>query len=258
MRIEAIYISPVKSLALQRVERVHLGPHGIYEDRRFFLISDRDRLVSQREAASLTQVQAVYTREPELLRLIFLDGRVIEGTPLPGAPITARFFGKVDVAGALVEGAWSEALSAFIGMPVRLVKATKSAFDAAAVSICSTASVQAFRDHAGAVAVDERRFRPNFYISGVEAHGEDAWVGGELRVGPAARVHIVMRDPRCVITTHNPDTGEHDLNALRVIGDYRTDQPKEANFGVYGRVITPGDVAVGDELVPGEKEEAAS
>jgi hypothetical protein len=35
-----------------------------------------------------------------------------------------------------------------------------------------------------------------------------------------------------------------------MIADYRTDQPKEVNFGVYGTVAQPGEIAVGDEVVP--------
>ena len=32
-------------------------------------------------------------------------------------------------------------------------------------------------------SISERRFRPNFYISGCDAHGEDAWIGGAVRLG---------------------------------------------------------------------------
>ncbi len=129
MRVEAIYISPVKSLALLAAQRVTLGKHGIVEDRRFFLVNDRARLVTQREVAPLTQVRAAYTIEPEVLRLRFPDGRTVEGTPVSGEPITARFFGERDVEGFVVGGDWGAALSEFAGMRLRLVRAAKSAFD---------------------------------------------------------------------------------------------------------------------------------
>ena len=61
----------------------------------------------------------------------------------------------------------------------------------------------------GETNVDERRFRPNFYISGADAHGEDDWVGQDVAVGAdAGTVRVVMRDSRCVMTTHNPESGE--------------------------------------------------
>jgi uncharacterized protein YcbX len=249
MRVEAIYISPVKSLALQRLERAMLGKHGIVEDRRFFLVSDKARLVTQREVASLTQVRTAYTRDPDVLRTEFPDGRVVEGAPVSGEPITSRFFGTRDVEGFLVEGPWAAAMSAFAGTPLRLVRAAKSAFDGFPVSICSEASVQALRMHSGEPSIEERRFRPNFYIFGCGAHGEDAWIGGRVRIG-AAVVSVAMADPRCAIVTHDPDTGERDMSTLKMIAAYRPMESKEVNFGVYAGVETPGETAVGDEVVP--------
>ena len=249
MRVEAIYISPVKSLALQRLDRAMLGKHGIVEDRRFFLISDKARLVTQREVASLTQVRAVFTQDPDVLRLEFPDGRVVEAAPATGEPITSRFFGTRDVEGFLVGGPWDGAVSEFAGMPLRLVRAAKSAFDGFPVSICSEASIDALRANSGEASIEERRFRPNFYISGCDAHGEDAWIGGRVRMG-AAVVHVAMADPRCAIITHDPDTGERDMSTLKMIAAYRPMESKEVNFGVYAGVETPGEIAVGDIVEP--------
>jgi uncharacterized protein YcbX len=90
----------------------------------------------------------------------------------------------------------------------------------------------------------------NFYIEGAQPHEEDTWIGAPpVRIGEAA-VSVKMRDPRCVMTTLDPDTGDRGPNTLRIITSYRTDQPKEANFGVYATITTPGAVAVGDELRP--------
>ena len=102
---------------------------------------------------------------------------------------------------------------------------------------------------AGADSVDARRFRQNIYISGASPHLEDEWLDREVRVGGAV-LRVKMRDPRCAITTHSPDTGEIDMNTLKIIASYRTDQPKEANFGVYCTIVEAGDVAVGDEVAP--------
>ncbi len=40
------------------------------------------------------------------------------------------------------------------------------------------------------------------------------------------------------------------MNTLKIIASYRTDQPKEVNFGVYCTVVQPGEAAVGDEVAP--------
>jgi hypothetical protein len=258
LRVEAIYISPVKSLALLPVRRAHLGRHGIAEDRRFFLISDRDRLITQREYGNLVRVQATYTLDPEVLLLTFPDGSTVEDQPGAGAPVTTRFFGTRDVDGFVVDGPWADALSHFTGTSLRLVRAARTAFDAFPVSICSAASVEALRSASGIAAFDVRRFRPNFYVSGCDAHGEDEWIGRPVRLGADATIRVRMRDPRCSMTTHDPATGARDFNTLGLITAYRTDQPQEANFGVYASVDQPGEVAVGDEVVPLPSEEAQS
>ena len=57
---------------------------------------------------------------------------------------------------------------------------------------------------------------------------------------------------RCAATTRNPASGAVDLQTLRAIRNYRGLQDSVfglgANFGVYGEVVEPGRVAVGDRL----------
>ena len=125
-------------------------------------------------------------------------------------------------------------------------------FDAFAVSILSDESVQRLRREEGFADIDERRFRPTIFVAGVgEAHGEDEWIGREVTIGELT-VSVAMRDSRCVMTTHNPDTGQHDLNKLKAIAAYRTDQRKEVNFGVYAKVVQRGRVRVGDDVMVGD------
>jgi hypothetical protein len=248
MRIEAIYIAPVKSLALCRVERARLGPHGIAEDRRFFIVDAGGRVFTQREFGGLALVRAAYDAARERLRFEFRDGAAYEGVAAAGEPLAGRFYGR-EFGGVLAPGPWDEALSAFAGQPLRLVRASGTAFDVLPVSLCSAASVDEVRRRADGVAVDERRFRPNFYLGGAGPHGEDGWVGRRVRIGGEAVVRVVMRDSRCVMTTLDPDTGRADMDTLKLIAKYRTDQPHEVNFGVYGAVEREGDVAVGDEIV---------
>lgn len=255
MRVGALYIAPVKSLALQQVGRARVTKRGLGGDREFFLVSDRDRLVTMRECGALATVRAEYLYDLDLLRFEFPDGRAYEAEPLPSEPLTVRFFGQYDVEAAECPGPWNEALAQFTGMPVRLARAAgkRSGVDAFPVSLLSDASVQALRKSSGEASFDARRLRPNIYIEGAERpHQEDEWLDRMVRVGAAA-VKVRMRDERCVMTTLSPDTGEHDFNTLRMITAYRTDQPKEVNFGVYGTVAEEGDIAVGDTLEVAEQ-----
>ena len=57
---------------------------------------------------------------------------------------------------------------------------------------------------------------------------------------------------RCAITTRNPETGERDFDTLRAIRGYRGQNPETMglDFGVFGTVVRPGHVRVGDPVQP--------
>ncbi len=251
IRIQRMYISPVKSLGLASIDRAFLDKPGIAGDRAFFIIDAQGAPFTQRAFGPLVKIQTAYDADSGSLKLSFPNGDIIAGVPELGDAIEASFFGVRDVAGRVVEGEWNEALTAFAGQELRLVKADTagSSFDAFPISMCSEASLVALAHAAGTDTVDGRRFRQNIYIEGASSHQEDTWIGGEVRVG-AALLRVKMRDSRCAVTTHSPETGEIDMNTLKIIASYRTDQPKEVNFGVYCTVVEPGEAAVGDEIMP--------
>ncbi len=251
IRIDRLYISPVKALALAEVRGAYLDKPGIAGDRAFFIVDAAGRLFTQRDYGPLVQVRPSYEASTARLELSFPDGRIVEGVAELDEPITTPFWEGRPVEGHVVRGEWSAALSEFAGRELRLIKAAMSgqAFDGYPLSMCSTASLQALAEAAGSEIVDGRRFRQNIYISGASPHEEDGWLGREVRVGKAL-LRVKVPDSRCVVTTHSPDTGETDMNTLKIIASYRTDQPKEVNFGVYCTVAEPGEAAVGDELHP--------
>lgn len=251
IRVERFYIAPVKSLALAEVDRAYLDKPGIAGDRAFFVTDAAGELVTQRECGMLVQVGTSFDAATGRLELRFPNGPAVEGVPEPGEATTTAFFAERPVEGHYVNGDWSEALSEFAGQELRLVKAGRAgaSFDGYPLSMCSMASLDALAEAAGKDDVDGRRFRQNIYISGSAPHEEDTWLGGEVRVGKAV-LRVKMRDSRCDVTTHSPETGEIDMNTLKIIASYRTDQPKEVNFGVYCTVAEPGEAAVGDQVAP--------
>ena len=65
------------------------------------------------------------------------------------------------------------------------------------------------------------------------------------------RVRFLDRVDRCAITTQNPDTGEPDLDTLGTIKEYRgLRDRKRLDFGIYGDVVEPGRIRVGDAVEP--------
>lgn len=251
-RIARISVAPVKGLALVHPDWVELTEHGAAGDRRFHLADADDHVANGKRVGVLMQVQPSFDPIADSLELRFPDGRVVAGPVVAGEPTTTSFWGR-PVPGHLVEGPWSEALSEFTGRPLRLVRSLEpgAASDRGpTITLVSTASLLRLAEVAGVNgAVDGRRFRMLFDLDELDAHAEDDWVDGEVRIGSAlARVrgHV----GRCVVTSRNPDTGERDIDTLRAIAGYRRqlETTEKVAFGVWGEVLEPGVVRVGDAV----------
>ncbi len=249
--IARISISPVKAFRLVHPEEVELGPDGVAENRRFFLVGpDGERLRS-----SLTPwpvlVRAEYDAGEERLRMEFPRGTEIEGAAdALGDPVHSAT-GSLDVTGRVVEGPWEAPLSELAGHPVRLVRLDRiGAGLNEPVTFVSDGSLDRLARQAE-TTVDSRRFRMLFELSGCEAHEEDTWAGREFAIGEAV-VRVGGPVDRCAVTTRDPETGERDLDTLRLIKSYRGRRESDGAvlFGVYGQVVQPGRVRVGDALEP--------
>jgi uncharacterized protein len=248
--VTGLAITPVKGTRLHAVERVRLGRYGVRENRRFFLIDSRGEMVNATHLGMLNSLLSDYDDESRQLSLTFPDGRALEDEVRLGDEVTARFYSE-PVAARFVNGDWSAAISEFVGQPLRLVEAgDEGAVDrgaSGAVTLISRASLERLAERAERARVDWRRFRMLIEIDGVEPHEEDRWVGRTLAVGETVlrgRGHV----GRCVITNRHPETGEIDLQTLKILGRYRRDldTTEPVAFGIYGEVARPGAVSVGD------------
>jgi uncharacterized protein YcbX len=118
-----------------------------------------------------------------------------------------------------------------------------------AVSLISQASLDRLASEGDLEEIDSRRFRMLVQVDGLEAHAEDSWVGRAACLGQA-RVQFQGHVGRCAITTRNPTTGVVDVPTLKMLGRYRRDEEttEPVAFGIYGRVLEPGQVRVGDAV----------
>jgi uncharacterized protein YcbX len=247
--VAAIFTAPVKSLSLEQPASVTVGYSGIAEDRRFHLVDAQGRLLTQRQEGRLVLVKAQYSAKSEVLTLRFPDRDSVEGPTELGGVLNTVIWGR-QVAGREVTGPWGEALSGFCGSPVRLVKTDSpgESYDEYPVSLLSQASIDFMGERLSSGRKFEgRRFRPNFLIDGCSPHEEDLWLGGVVQIGAELRLRLVAPDPRCAITTLDPDTGERDFDVPRLLLSYRP-SARAPYFGVYGAVETTGTVSVGDAV----------
>ena len=97
-----------------------------------------------------------------------------------------------------------------------------------------------------AVGYDRRRFRPNLVIGGVPGLSEREWERARLRIGAVVIGMDDLRE-RCIMTTFDPDTGEQDLEVLRLV-----QRKFDGRLGLNSYVAAPGSISVGDtvELMP--------
>jgi MOSC domain-containing protein len=253
-RVAWISVAPVKGLALAQREDVLLEPFGVRENRRFHLIGEDGRLLNGKQLAPLVRVAADWDEDARTLALLFPDGSLITAEVELGQTVTTSFYERRRVEGRLVVGPWAKALSSFVGRPVQLVQPARpgGGLDRGrgAVSLLSTASIDALRAAANTDdPVDPRRFRMLFGVEGVGPHEEDSWLGRQVRIGEAT-VRPCGNVGRCIVTSRDPDSGARTLPTLDVLAEYRADveTTEPLPFGVWGEVVEPGHVRLGDPV----------
>jgi uncharacterized protein YcbX len=207
---------PVKSMAGQALDEVHVSWHGFAGDRRWAFLRDgvpRNGFpwLTIRQRADLCRYRPSFAdpAKPDSSRTCVL-------TP------QGREFEVID-----------PELAAELGTGVRVVKLDRGIFDAMPLSLVTTRSIG---------DLDVRRFRPNLLVDAPGAT-EDDWVGRVLRIGDL-RMRVDRRYTRCVIVNVDPDTTERDSRILRAIA-----RDRELCLGVYGSTVEPGRVAIGDAVV---------
>lgn len=251
--VARLNVTPVKSTALHNPERIMLERHGAVGNREFFFVGEDGRRFSGARKSPLIPIRAEYDATRDHLTLRLPDGIVVDGSADPsGAPLIVDFYGR-PVPARLMDGDWEEGLSRYAGHVVRLARVDRpgDAIDVKPVTLVSLASVAELSRRGGQDRpVDARRFRMLVEIDGCAPHEEDTWSGRRVRIGEA-EIRVGHPVPRCVITTLDPDTGLRDFPTLSVIRSYRgVSKDKELEFGVYGDVVTPGTIGVGDPVEP--------
>jgi uncharacterized protein YcbX len=246
--VSGLATTAVKGTRLRAVDEISLASAGARGNRRFYLIDGRDRMQSSKNLGGLTSVVADYSESDDMLKLTFPNGRVVDARVQRGPTIATRFYSS-SIDGRLVDGPWSAVLSELLGQPLRLIE-SEGAVDRGQLggaSLISRASLARLARAAGEQQVDSRRFRMLIEVDGIGPHAEDAWVGRSVRIGQAV-VRFGGHVGRCLITSRHPDSGQIDLPTLEILGGYRGDiqATEPLPFGIYGEVLEPGTVRVGD------------
>jgi uncharacterized protein YcbX len=143
-----------------------------------------------------------------------------------------------------------EPLPDFSTLPLEMLAEFESPpgtyYDVYPLHLLTTASLRSLERLTPGSRADVRRFRPSLLIDTPDdpdnPFPEEAWVGRKVSLGEAT-VEIVGACPRCVMITHEVGDLPTDRAILRTVI-----QHAHQNLGVYATVVTPGEMAVGDEV----------
>jgi uncharacterized protein YcbX len=251
--VESLWRYPVKSMRGEELDEMFAGYSGFYGDRLFAFKSSASPkgfpYLTGREQRQMLRYRPRFRAPDKAARPINLT----EAESLSANPVSADLADlMVDVETptgetvAIDNPALIDMLRADIDEKhqLTLMRSGRAMTDCRPVSIFSLQSARQLAEETG-TPVDKRRFRANVYVDLASAEGftENEFVGRSLRIGPKVVVTILERDPRCMMITLDPDTGEKAPAILKKVA-----QAHDGMAGVYGAVMVEGMVHKGDSV----------
>ena len=263
LKLSEIYIYPVKSLGGIRLDFANITTRGLENDRRFMLVDENGRFLSQREHPQLAIFQTEI--EGKFLKIIHKKTKqnlTINLSP-PSQPsllsVTIWDDNTTAVESSSEASAW---FTKILEIPVRLVympeesqrktdtqysltgEEITSFSDGYPILIIGQSSLDDLNDRLEN-PVNINRFRPNFVFTNGEPFEEDNW--HEFTVGNI-RFFGVKPCARCIMTTIDQETGEKkDREPLLTLNKYR----KAGNKILFGQnvlISQLGTVSVGEDV----------
>jgi uncharacterized protein len=223
-RVAALFRYPVKSMAAESLEQIDVSWHGLAGDRRWAFVQE-SLVRSNFPWLTIRERSGMWHYRPEFAE--------------PDRPEASRTI--VHTPGGQDLDVVDPALAEELGPGVRVIKQNRGVFDTMPLSLLTMQSIAALEGMVGRDLVVQR-FRPNVLVTSDAPFVEDSWVGSELRIGELV-MRVDQRDERCVMVNVDPASTERDASILRAIA-----RERQACFGVYGSIVTPGRVAVGDSV----------
>ncbi|MER6357188.1 MOSC N-terminal beta barrel domain-containing protein [Streptomyces sp. NPDC001634] len=266
--LHSIHVHPVKALRGQALREAAVEPWGLAGDRRWALIDEAGKVVTQREHPHLALAAAELLPGGGIrVSASGLDPLTV-AVPDPVGTTTARWSGeKIETVPAGSEAA--EWFTTYLGEDVTLVHLddpavrrpiddppygrpgeTVSLADAYPLLLTTLASLDALNsliaqgDHPDEGPLPMNRFRPNVVVAGTAPWAEDDWK--RIAIG-----EVVFRSAkmcgRCVVTTTDQATAERGKEPLRTLGRHR----RFGNQLAFGQNVVPettGLVRIGDPV----------
>ncbi|GAA2390712.1 MOSC domain-containing protein [Dactylosporangium salmoneum] len=263
MHLSYLATYPIKSCYRVEAGAAEVEPWGLAGDRRWLVVDEDAKLMTQRNWPSMGGIRPRYTGEGLVLEA---NGMPSLEVPYPSGTTTDVKHFHQWIAATSAGDAAHHWISQVVGQPVRLFHLDDptrrqvdpefgepddrvSFADGYPLLLTNEASLQAVNDwlaEDGDEPIAMTRFRPNVVISGAPAWAEDDWLGRRIVIGD-----VTFRAPkpcdRCVLTTIDPETGEKGRQPLRVLGKHRR-FPGGLLFGINLIPDGRGKIAIGDQV----------
>lgn len=263
MKLQDIYIYPIKSLGGIRLEEAVLEERGFRYDRRWMLVDKAGMFITQRthQVLALLQVEIVVEG-----LLVFHKHHPDQRIIVPFEPVSQRSM-QVTIWEDTVEGqvvqeevsAWFQQLLGLgcelVIMPLSTQRKLKEKYAVNGESVSFADGMpyliigqESLNDLNSRLEkpVPMDRFRPNLVFSGGTPFAEDEWK--EIRIGKAL-FKVTKPCARCVMTTVDQDTAKQGKEPLRTLATYRTFN-NNIMFGQNMLLLEGEMLCVGDEVEP--------
>ena len=229
--IQAIWLYPVKSMRGISVESAEMYWYGLLGDRRYAYVQSSDHTtfpwLTGRELPKIVQYQPSFANDSDR-RFSEIEVSTPEGKTHTMSSALLR-----------------QELAAQFGKPIHLMQLNRGAYDAAPLSIVSTATFKQLSKTHGA-ALDDRRFRISVIIQADDdtPYVEDSWIDSSLTFGKREDSAVILPFrpiQRCVMVNIDPDTAEKDAAVLKSVN-----RSRDNCVGVYCWPRQIGALKVGD------------
>ncbi|MGC3000866.1 MOSC domain-containing protein [Streptomyces sp. G35A] len=267
-RLHSIHIHPVKAFRSLALREVAVEPWGPAGDRRWMLIDDGGKVVTQRQQPRLALAAAELLPGGGLRLSAPGAEPVTVSVPRPGRTVPVTIFGSEVEAVPAEDDAVHAWCSAYLGIGVRLVHlddpATRRPVDpeyalpgetvtfadgyplllTTTASLDHLNSLMARGDHPAEGPLPMNRFRPNVVVEGTEPWAEDAWT--RLTIGEVP-FRVAKPCGRCVVTTTDQDTARRGREPLHTLAT----RQRTGGALVFGQNLVPlatGTIRVGDPV----------
>ncbi|MFF9807899.1 MOSC domain-containing protein [Streptomyces coeruleorubidus] len=266
--LHSIHVHPVKAVRGLAPREAVVEPWGLTGDRRWALVDDGGKVLTQRREPRLALAAAELLPDGGVrLSAPGMEPLTVP-VPRPSDTLPVEIFrDKVDAVPAEDEAAHAWC-SAYLGIDARLAYMddpatrrpvdpeyarpgeTVSFADGFPLLLTTTASLDALNDliaqgdHADEGPLPMDRFRPSVVVAGTDAWAEDDW--SRLAIGDVS-FRVAKTCGRCVVTTTDQGTGERGREPLYSLGRHRRLDGKL----VFGQNLVPlsrGTIRVGDPV----------